>query len=392
MQKFPSSVCKYLIPSAIFVTLLITVLLIDACRPDDELYQPTPYYLEVPKFFPQNLNIPDDNPLTVEGVELGRYLFYDSRLCGYQGSNPDSMISCADCHSQSHNFDIGLDNPRLLNGKARGVSGKSTVHNPMPLVNLVFNRNGYFWNGLVAESNDNIHQRNIEDIVAMAIEAPDEMDGSMERTIAALKKVDYYPEMFRKAFGTPEITQERIEKAIAQFVRILVSANSKFDRYMRGEEQLTAQELRGYVLFTTEEGADCFHCHGSDGVPLFTTNEFYNNATSSAPDDEHDRFSVTKIPSDRGAYRAPSLRNVAVSAPYMHDGRFETLDDVLQFYNSGLVYSPYVHPLMHKINDRGACLTPTQISDLKAFILTLTDDEFLSSGRFAKPEKLDAKK
>lgn len=392
MKRISGSVCKYLIPSVIFVALLTVILLIDACRPEEVAYKPTPYYLQVPRFFPQNLNIPDDNPLTVEGIELGRYLFYDTRLSGYLGHNPDSMISCADCHAQTHNFDIGIDNPRLDNGTARGVTGINTHHNPMPLVNLVFNRNGYFWNGLVAENNANVHQRNIEDIVTMAIEAPDEMNGSMERTIAVLQSVDYYPEMFRKAFGTPEITQERIEKAIAQFVRTLVSANSKFDRYMRGEEQLTAQELRGYVLFTTEEGADCFHCHGGEGVPLFTTNEYYNNATTAAPDDTHDRFAVTRTASDRGAYRAPSLRNVAVSAPYMHDGRFETLDEVLQFYNSGLVYSPYVHPLMHKINDGGACLTPSQISDLKAFILTLTDEEFLTDKRFAKPEKLAAKK
>ena len=170
---------------------------------------------------------------------------------------------------------------------------------------------------------------------------------------------------------------ERIQKAIAQYVRSLVSANSKFDRYLQGKEQLTPQELHGYVLFATEEGADCFHCHGSDGSPLFTTNLFYNNGLDAVFADEYDRMGYTGNVMDRGAYRAPSLRNVAVSAPYMHDGRFNTLDEVLTFYNEGLQYSPYVSPLMHKIQEGGRHLSPSELTDLKAFLETLTDEEFL---------------
>jgi cytochrome c peroxidase len=118
---------------------------------------------------------------------------------------------------------------------------------------------------------------------------------------------------------------------------------------------------------------------------LFTTNLFYNNALSSIFDDPHDRYAVTRNTQDIGAYRAPSLRNVMVSAPYMHDGRFKTIDEALQFYNFGLQYSPYVHPLMHKLAQGGAYLTPSQIADLKEFLHTLTDTDFLTNPKLAKP-------
>ena len=372
----------------LFAISVALVLIANACHKEElpeGIFTATPYNLLIPRYFPTQLNVPEDNPLTVEGVRLGRYLFYDTRLCGYVGPDPDSMMSCASCHVQAHNFDVGLDNPRFPGGHPCGLSGLPTTHTPLPLVNLVFNSEGYFWNGLVSDGNHNAGQQYLEDIVTMTITAPDEMNSTQQRALKAIASAGFYDKMFEQAFGTPEITIERIEKALAQFVRVLVSGNSKFDRYLRGEEQLSDAELRGYVLFTTEEGADCFHCHGSEGSPLFTTNLFYNNALDAIPDNAHDRYSVTGNPSDKGAYRAPSLRNVSASAPYMHDGRFQTLDEVLEFYNAGLVNSPYVHPLMHKITDGGACLTPSQLADLKAFLLTLTDDEFLTKEEFSNP-------
>ena len=354
-------------PILLFVALLPWLLL--SCREKPENYEATPYDLVIPKYFPTALNLPSDNPMTNEGVELGRKLLNDTRLCGYVGNNPDSLICCASCHVQRYGFDIGLDNPRLRNGKARGMHD-TTHHNVMPLCNLVFNSEGYLWNGAV------YGERNIEEIVRAAITADNELAATPYQAVAHIKDDPAYKELFRKAFGSDEVTMERIEKAIAQYVRTLVSANSKFDRYLRGEAQLTDQELRGYVLFTTEEGADCFHCHGGAGTPLFTTNLFYNNALDANPSDPQDRFSVTGRPQDLGAYRAPTLRNVAITAPYMHDGRYSTLDEVLEFYNCGLQASPYAHPLMHKLNDGGALLTPSQIADLKAFLLTLTDESF----------------
>jgi cytochrome c peroxidase len=369
---------------------LAFVLFLLACEPEepkkpDIPFSATPYNLPIPRFFPTNLHIPKDNPLTVEGIELGRHLFYDDRLCGYLGDDPNLMMSCATCHLQTNNFDVGMDNPRFPDGQIFGLSGALAPHNAMPLTNLVFNHEGYLWNGLIYKTNPNIQQRSLEDIVLMAITAPHEMSSTPERVVNALKQNPKYPNMFKKAFGTEEIHILRVQKAIAQFIRTLVSGNSKFDRYLNHEEVLTDAEMRGYILFMTEEGADCFHCHGGDGNLLFTTHLFYNNALSSVFNDPHDRFAVTKNTQDIGAYRAPSLRNIMVSAPYMHDGRFKTIDDALDFYNCGLQNSPYVHPLMHKAAQGGAYLTPLQIAELKAFLHPLSDNEFLTNPKFSKP-------
>ena len=343
---------------------LLSVLFV-SCRGKRDEYKPTPYNLVVPRYFPTNLNIPADNPLTEEGVALGKALFSDPIIRGYTGNDPDSVFSCATCHVPSAGYDLGANNPHLRDGRPVGVNGTSPRHNAMPLVNLVFNNEGYLWNGAASS---------LESIVGAAIRDPDELASSSERVVAALNASASYREMFRKAFGTEEVTIDLVQKAVAQYLRTLIAADSKFDRYLQGKEQLTSEELRGYVLFSTEEGADCYHCHGGAGTPLFTTNLFYNNALDANPSDPQDRFSVTGNPGDVGAFRAPTLRNVAVSAPYMHDGRFVTLDEVLQFYNSGLQNSPYVHPYMHRINDGGMCLTPSQLADLKSFLLTLTDD------------------
>ena len=379
------------IPKLVFRILLLffSALLFFSCdpKPDDE-FNPTLYDLQIPRFFPTHLNIPKDNPLTVEGIELGRHLFYDERLCGYLGSNPDSMMSCATCHIQANNFDVGTNHPRFPDGKTFGLSGKPTPHNTMPLTNLVFNYEGYFWNGKIHESNLNSQQRTLEDVVLMGIIAPHEMNSTPERAVYALQQNPKYLPLFKKAFGTEEINISRIQKAIAQFIRTLVSGNSKFDKFLRGEEKLTDAEMRGYILFITEEGADCFHCHGGDGTPLMTTNQYYNNALLGEDEvlnELTDRYSITFNMKDRGAFRAPSLRNIMVSPPYMHDGRFKTIDEVLNFYNFELQNSQYVNPLMHKLEQGGAFLTQQKIEDLKMFLHTLTDDEFLTNSKFAKP-------
>jgi cytochrome c peroxidase len=371
----------------ITVIVLASLLLCsNSCRKPEEPFRATPYTIEIPKFFPTQLNIPEDNPMTVEGIALGRHLFYEERLCGYMGQNSDSMMSCATCHQQAHAFEAGINNPRFPDGITYGLSGIKTPHNMLPLINLVFNREGYFWNGMIYNSSPQIDRRTLEDIVLMGIIAPHEMNSTPEKAVAAIKSIKKYPSMFKAAFGSEEITAERIARAIAQFVRTLISANSKFDRYLLGEENLSPQELHGYVLFTTEEGADCFHCHGGDGTPLFTTNLFYNNGLDSLFTDARDRFAVTGNSNDRGAYRAPTLRNIAVTAPYMHDARFKNLDEVLEFYNSGVINSPTISPLMHKVGDGGSRLTPSQIADLKSFLLTLTDEEFLHNPELANPE------
>jgi cytochrome c peroxidase len=255
----------------------------------------------------------------------------------------------------------------------------------LPLLNLVWNINGYVWNGMVSENNPDPSERNIEDIVWMTVLSPHEMNGDTNRTKDLIGSIGGYAPMFNAAFGTEKVTMKRISMAVAQFVRTLVSANSKFDRYMQGEEQLTASELNGFVLFTTEEGADCFHCHGGFGNPLFTTNLFYNNGKDTVFPGLDDRFAITGDPMDKGAYKATTLRNIELTGPYMHDGRFKTLEDVVDFYAHGLLWSPYIDPLMHHIANGGTQLTPTEKTDLIAFIRTLRDDEFLVNPEFSAP-------
>lgn len=371
----------------------VSFLIFSACNPEkpvggDVNPDATPYTLTIPKHFPTQLNNPKDNPLTEEGIKLGRYLFYDGRLRGYLGNDTDSLMSCATCHLQENAFECGVNHPKYIDGKTMGVTGIETPHFMMPLFNLIFNNNGYFWNGMIYKKNPNNQFCNLEDIVRMGIIAPHEMNSTVERSVEAIKSISMYPPMFKAAFGTKEVTAERIYKAIAQFIRTLISANSRFDQYLRGEVQLTNEELQGFILFTTEEGADCFHCHGGDGNVLMTTNLYYNNALDSVFSDNRDRFAVTGNPQDIGSYRAPSLRNIAVTAPYMHDGRFKTLDEVIDFYSEGLHTSQYVHPLMHKINDGGAMLTPKQKQQLKSFLNSLTDEEFLTNPNHSKPKDL----
>ena len=331
-----------------------------ACKPEKTHYQQTPYELEQPSYFPSKNNIPTDNPMTEEGVALGRKLFYDPRLSGRDGS--DGIRSCSSCHHQENSFEFGAPT--------------GTHHAMLPLVNLAWNRTGLGWNGSVAT---------LEDMVLAAVTSPVEINADTNQVVKYLQKTDDYPELFEKAFGSRDITFINIERAIAQFVRSLVSADSKFDCYLRGEVQLTEDELAGYELFCTEEGADCFHCHGGGGLALMTTNLFYNNGLDDEFNDPEDRSAITGSHWDRGAYKAPTLRNIAVSSPYMHDGRFTTLEEVIDFYSEGVKDSETINPLMHHVMDGGVRLTDLEKAQLKAFLNTLTDDKFLNKTEYSRP-------
>ena len=333
---------------------------IEACKPEHYQYTPTPYELVQPSYFPTKNNIPADNPMTEEGVALGKKLFYDPRLSGRNGT--DGIRSCSSCHHQEKSFEFG--------------TSTSTHHAMLPLINLAWNRTGLGWNGGVAT---------LEDMVLAAVTSPVEINADTNQVVKYLQKTDDYPELFYKAFGSRDITFVNVERAIAQFVRSLVSANSKFDRYLLGEEELTDDEMAGYELFCTEEGADCFHCHGGGGLALMTTNLFYNNGLDDEFTDPEDRAAVTGSHWDRGAYKAPTLRNIAVSAPYMHDGRFTTLDEVINFYSEGVKDSENINPLMHHVMDGGVQLTDLEKIQLKAFLNTLTDETFLNNPDYSKP-------
>lgn len=374
----------------------------ESCVKDPEIsneFRPTPYSFNIPPTWPTILNIPADNPTTVEGVALGRFLFYDGRLSGRD--EIDSLMSCATCHLQSQSFEIGPNHPYFPNGRPIGLTGVPTPHVMLPFINLVFNTKGYLWNGMINNQNTQLgipsygipaepkyHLKNLESLVWMGIVAKHEMAGSVEMTENMIRSIAMYPALFKAAFGTEEINIERISKAIAQFLRTLISTNSKFDRMLTGAVTFNDAERRGLVLFVTENGADCFHCHGGEGNILMTTNDFYNNAKDTLFNDPRDRYAVTKLARDHGAYKATTLRNIELTGPYMHDGRFKTLEQVIDFYSEGLVYSNYVHPLMHKAfppYGTGIDLNPQQKADLKAFLLTLTDTSFLTNPAFSNP-------
>lgn len=364
---------------------------------DDNTFKPTPW--EFPKEMPTDANIPDDNPMTVEGIKLGRYLFYDGRLSGR--TECDSQMTCATCHIQKNGFEPGQDHKKFFGGFPYGLTGIPTPHVPLPLVNLAFNHTGYLWNGMIYKENTTLgipsygipaeepyNLKNIESLVWMGIVARHEMIGSVDKTVAMIKSIPIYPPMFKDAFGTEEINIDRISKAIAQFIRSIVSYRSRFHKYIRHEAggQLTPQELRGMNLFMSEK-ADCFHCHGA--FPLMTTNLFYNNAMDTIFNDPRDRYGVTKDPMDKGAYKATSLINCELYGPYMHDGRFKTLREVIDHYSDHLVYSPSVHPLMEWIYYGGTHLTDEEKDDLEAFLKTLTDYDLLNDPQYSKPADLD---
>ncbi len=357
--------------------LVIAVLSTYSCeeKEPDEPEVPkeaTPYDLMIPQGFPTMVYMPEDNPMTVEGVKLGRYLYYDGRMSGK--ADEGMPMSCSSCHLQQFSFENGT-------GVGTGTIGLQTQNVMLPHVNLLWNPGTYLWNGSVPT---------IEADVLGTITAPEEFASTYEKVEAAIRKVPMYPPMFKDAFGTEEVNVDRIAKAIAQFMRTMISSDSKFDRKLRGEYQFTPAEDRGLILFTTEEGADCFHCHGAPGNPLMTTHLFYNNAKDVEADFDldSDRYSVTNDNRDKGAYKATTLRNIELTGPYMHDGRFKTLDEVIDFYSEGLIYSDYVHPLMHKVFPpfgHGANLNPMQKADLKAFLLTLTDNTFINNPDLASP-------
>jgi cytochrome c peroxidase len=371
----------------VIIPVILCALFI-SCKKEtaEETHVATPYQIEIPPFFPTKLNVPADNPMTVEGVELGRMLFYDGRISGR--SVQDSLMSCSTCHVQQFSFVCGMNNPRFPGGHPHGLTGIPTPHFMLPLINLAWVSNGFLWNGSLDPSNPLQSVRQLEDVTWMAITAPHEMAGDTNRSKAMIQSIPGYPELFYKAFGSRTVTVKNMGRAIAQFIRTLVSADSRFDRFMTGKYELSESERRGYVLFMTETGADCFHCHGGEANPLFTTNLFYNNGKDSVFSDPADRYGFTGNTADIGAYVAPTLRNVAFRAPFMHDGRFRTLEEVINFYSSGLVWSNHISPLMHHISTRGIMLTPMQKNDLINFILTLSDSSFVNNKAFSRPSRL----
>lgn len=309
-----------------------------------------PLAFVVPEGFPQP-ELPADNPLTREGVALGRALFHDQRLSG------NGTQSCASCHAPA----LGFSEARAVSIGAEGGAGR---RNAMPLFNLAWSP-AYAWDG---------GQRRVRDQSLAALRAPIEMHGDPATVVAALAADAAMAQVFRSAFGGGP-TEERLGLALEQYLLTLVSADSKFDRARRGETELTTDEKRGLELFLTEydpargkRGADCFHCHGG---ALFTDYAFKNNGFVTR---DAGRSVVTGVTSDEGKFKTPSLRNVALTAPYMHDGRLRTLEDVVAHYDHRVRRSATLDPNLAKHPAEGLQLSREDQQALVAFLRTLTDE------------------
>ncbi len=199
--------------------------------------------------------------------------------------------------------------------------------------------------------------------------------------VKRLQNHQEYPTLFKQAFQTSKIDSNLVTKAIAQFERTLISSTSKFDKFLRGETTLTPEEQNGFDVFMDEAKGDCFHCHGSNNNPLWTDNKFHNNGLDTNFTDLG-LGKITGDPADNGKFKSPSIRNLAFTAPYMHDGRFATLDAVINHYSEGLKASKTIDPLMKKVNLGGVNLSTKDKADLKAFLLSLSDFEFINNSNF----------
>ncbi len=328
-----------------------------------------PYELRYPANFGSRFVIPEDNPLTKDGVALGRMLFYEELL------SANNKVSCGTCHKQRLAFTDGLR-------QSVGVDGTPTKRNSMSLSNLLWVRS-LFWDG----RSDGLEQQAI-----VPLTDPHEMGQSLEASSKKLKGTKTYPVLFEKAFGTKEINGDRIVKALSQFERTLISADSKYDQYLRGEYKLTESELNGLNLFSSGpqpdkniRGGNCLHCHG---MPKTFSDIFHNNGLDSVYSDRG-RAEITTNDADNGRFRVPTLRNIAVTGPYMHDGRFNTLEEVINHYSDHIKQSETLSPFIGEVsNEEGAIglrLTEKEKTDIIAFLHTLTDKNFISNPEFSDP-------
>ncbi len=329
-------------------------------------YTPVQIELEIPQLFKDKLLdpiIPNDNPQTQEGIDLGKKLFFDTVL------SSDNSISCASCHDPQKSF---TDNLQF----SKGVNDAIGTRNSMPLFNLAWNFDDRFaWDGKELS----LERQAFEPVINHV-----EMNNDWKEITNQLSNHSEYPELFKKAFGDIPIDSNLVVKALAQFERTLISGNSKFDKFLRGETTLTPEEQNGFDTFMDETRGDCFHCHGSQNNPLWTDNKFHNNGLDAAFTDLG-FGGVTGDSKDNGKFRTPSLRNLEFTAPYMHDGRFTTLEEVINHYSEGLKNSPTIDPLMKKIGQGGVQLSDKDKADLKAFLLTLSDSSFTNNPTFQLP-------
>jgi len=352
--------------------IFAVILFMFSCQEDTSLtdipYEPQEYEIPGQDIFGV-MPIPEDNPTTVEGITLGQHLFYDPIL------SVDSTMSCSSCHEPELAFTDG----KAFSPGVKGIVGERSS---MSLINLGYSINGLFWDGRSDDLEDQaIHP--VEDVIELSNKWSDVEEQLMDHPT--------YPKMFRKAFGIEdksEISRDLATKAIAQFERAIVSYDSKFDRVQANEDVFTDEELYGFELFyeinpLEIKDAQCGHCHSGK---LSTANKYFNNGLQDPGDeglqgfDDKGRGLVTNNPIDNGKFRAPTLRNIELTAPYMHDGRLNTLEEVIEHYNSGGHYATNLDPNLVALD-----LTEEEKSAVVAFIKTLTDTSYLDNPLITNP-------
>ena len=340
--------------------LFMFVLFAVGCSDDEQIKEkdPTPVTLVTPANFPEPAHDLAANPLTEEGIALGKMLFYDPAL------SRDNTISCGFCHQQAtafthHGHDV-----------SHGIGDQLGRRNSLPVQNLLWYRN-FFWDGGV---------HNLDLVPLNAISNPVEMDEETANILGKLEGQQKYKDLFKAAFGSEEINSTRFLQSLTQFMATVISANSRYDKYVRNEGvELTPNELKGEVLFRQH----CGSCHATD---LFTDQSFRNNGFSTVGDLLKDagREEITLNADDRGKFKVPSLRNVAYTAPYMHNGKLNSLQDVLNFYVSAVQTSSTLDPLLIQNGQPGINLTIDESNNIIDFLKTLTDEQFLSDRRFSE--------
>jgi cytochrome c peroxidase len=348
---------------SVFGSIALVILLMSSgCALDDgrvlspvpemlqcEPHSTTLYVYDFPIHFPEFI-VPVNNLTTVEGVALGRRLYYDKML---SVGGPLEGKACASCHVQSSGF----------TQNSQGIA-------VLPHTNL--NWASYFlWNGKFSGDLEGIMDFEIVEF--------------FKADIDLFKADPTYQRMSCEAFGTSDISEKEMADAMAQWMRTLVSYKSKYDRYLAGVEELSELESMGEIIFNTNIG-DCFKCHS---MPLTTDLSFHNNGLESSTEGfDLGRFNVTGDPADKGSFKTPTLRNIALTAPYMHDGRFQTLEEVVEHYNSGVRWSSTLDPVM-QTGDKKYGLGLSQINKdaLVAFLKTFTDTTFTTDPKLSDPFK-----
>lgn len=351
------------------ITIIFLALWTTGCKKDPvpDIETNEPYVLDYGSF--PNPNIATDNPLTTQGVKLGRMLFYEKML------SSNNQMSCATCHNQKNAF---ADTTQF----SIGVVGMPGKRQAMAVFNMAWNSNEFFWDG---------RAHLLRDQSLKPIQDPLEMHETLPSVVAKLQASALYPAQFKKAFDTDQITPELMSKAMEQFMNTIVSNKSKYDDYLAGKATLTAAEERGRYLFFTEynpafpnaSGADCQHCHGGAN---FENDKYANNGLDDdANMKDIGRQSVTNLSSDKANFKIPSLRNVELTFPYMHDGRFKTLEEVVEHYNLVTNSSTLDAAFQQQLPYGGLKLSAEDKKALVAFLKTLTDNQFTNDTKFSSP-------